>query len=384
MPTSLGSLEVPLHLRNAPTRLMKEIGYGKGYRYAHDEPGGYAAGERYFPDDMPDRRYYVPAPRGLEIKIGEALNARRERDASARRRRIVRQAPLQWRTFPRKRQTKEFIVLDPKLLRSDLTGVAAALARRGFVLDVAAFAALEEQRKSVQIEADRLRAERNANAKAVGHAKSKGQDAAALLRSRRVLGAAIARRGAAARSHSGAGRWHCSWDCRIFCTPACRTDATRRRMSKCGAGACRGNSTFAPKDHVALGERLGMDFEAAGRISGARFVVMTGELARLHRALAQFMLDLHVARSRLSRSLRALPGARHGAGRHRATAEVRAGSVCRARRSRLLLDSHRRSAADQSGPRSNSCARDACRSNSWRTRRASARRRARPARTRAA
>jgi putative ATPase len=81
---SLGSLEVPLHLRNAPTRLMKEIGYGKGYRYAHDEPGGYAAGERYFPDEMPDRRYYVPAPRGLEIKIGEALSARRERDRQAR------------------------------------------------------------------------------------------------------------------------------------------------------------------------------------------------------------------------------------------------------------------------------------------------------------
>jgi len=78
---SLGSLEVPLHLRNAPTRLMKEIGYGKGYRYAHDEPGGFAAGERYFPDGMPERRYYVPVPRGLEIKIGEALSARR----SARR-----------------------------------------------------------------------------------------------------------------------------------------------------------------------------------------------------------------------------------------------------------------------------------------------------------
>jgi putative ATPase len=80
---SFGSLEVPLHLRNAPTRLMKEIGYGKGYRYAHDEPGGYAAGERYLPDGMPDRRYYVPAPRGLEIKIGEALEARRARDRSA-------------------------------------------------------------------------------------------------------------------------------------------------------------------------------------------------------------------------------------------------------------------------------------------------------------
>jgi putative ATPase len=82
--TSLGSLEVPLHLRNAPTRLMKDIGYGKGYRYAHDEPGGYAAGERYFPDAMPDRRYYVPVPRGLEIKIGEALNARRDRDRKPR------------------------------------------------------------------------------------------------------------------------------------------------------------------------------------------------------------------------------------------------------------------------------------------------------------
>ena len=78
--SKLGSLEVPLHLRNAPTRLMKEIGYGKGYRYAHDEPGAYAAGERYLPEGLPERRYYVPAPRGLEIKIGEALAARRARD----------------------------------------------------------------------------------------------------------------------------------------------------------------------------------------------------------------------------------------------------------------------------------------------------------------
>jgi putative ATPase len=76
----LGSLEVPLHLRNAPTRLMKELGYGRDYRYAHDEPDAYAAGERYFPEGMPDRRYYRPAPRGLEIKIGEALEARRARD----------------------------------------------------------------------------------------------------------------------------------------------------------------------------------------------------------------------------------------------------------------------------------------------------------------
>jgi putative ATPase len=68
-----GTLDVPARLRNAPTRLMKSLGYGAGYRYAHDEPEAYAAGERYLPDEMPDRRYYRPAPRGLEIKIGEAL-----------------------------------------------------------------------------------------------------------------------------------------------------------------------------------------------------------------------------------------------------------------------------------------------------------------------
>jgi putative ATPase len=68
-----GTLDVPLRLRNAPTRLMKELGYGAGYRYAHDEPEAFAAGERYLPDGMPDRRYYRPVPRGLEIKIAEAL-----------------------------------------------------------------------------------------------------------------------------------------------------------------------------------------------------------------------------------------------------------------------------------------------------------------------
>ena len=77
--TTFGTLDVPLKLRNAPTRLMKEQGYGKDYRYAHDEPGGYAAGERYLPDEMPDRRYYRPVDRGLEIRIGEALARLRSR-----------------------------------------------------------------------------------------------------------------------------------------------------------------------------------------------------------------------------------------------------------------------------------------------------------------
>jgi putative ATPase len=68
-----GSLDVPLHLRNAPTRLMKELGYGENYRYAHDEQGAVAAGERYFPDDMEPVKYYHPVPRGLELKIREKL-----------------------------------------------------------------------------------------------------------------------------------------------------------------------------------------------------------------------------------------------------------------------------------------------------------------------
>lgn len=70
---SYGSLPVPLKLRNAPTRLLRELDYGKEYRYAHDEPEAYAAGERYFPDEMPEKQYYHPADRGLEIKIKEKL-----------------------------------------------------------------------------------------------------------------------------------------------------------------------------------------------------------------------------------------------------------------------------------------------------------------------
>ncbi|MBS0375061.1 MAG: replication-associated recombination protein A [Proteobacteria bacterium] len=74
---ALGTLDVPLAVRNAPTRLMKELGYGQGYRYDHDEPGAHAAGQRYFPDGMAPKTYYDPVPRGLEIKIREALARRR-------------------------------------------------------------------------------------------------------------------------------------------------------------------------------------------------------------------------------------------------------------------------------------------------------------------
>src|SRR5580704_7005654 len=152
---------------------------------------------------------------------------------------------------------------------------------------------MEEQRKSVQIEADRLRAERNANAKAVGFAKSKGQDAAALLAAGEALGAAL--QGIEKRLEFIQAQvadlqlglpniLHAS-------VPDGLDESSNVEVRRWGMPR---EFTFEPKDHVALGEPLGMDFEAAGRISGARFVVMTGMLAKLHRALAQFMLDLHV------------------------------------------------------------------------------------------
>jgi putative ATPase len=78
-----GSRPVPLHLRNAPTRLMKDLGYGAGYRYAHDEPGAYAAGERYLPEGLPPQRFYEPTEQGVEARIRQRLAQWRERDASA-------------------------------------------------------------------------------------------------------------------------------------------------------------------------------------------------------------------------------------------------------------------------------------------------------------
>lgn len=83
--TSLPSYDVPMHLRNAPTTLMKTLDYGAGYRYAHNEEGAFAAGEKYFPDEMDAQRYYEPVERGLEIKIGEKLKSLREQNTARRR-----------------------------------------------------------------------------------------------------------------------------------------------------------------------------------------------------------------------------------------------------------------------------------------------------------
>ncbi len=184
-------------------------------------------------------------------------------------------------------------MLDPKLLRGDLPGLAALLARRGYVLDVARIASLEEQRKAVQIETDALRAARNANAKAAGQAKAQGRDAAPLI----ALGEALAAKldGVQARLEAIQAEL-ASLQLGLpnilqASVPDGREESDNLEVRRWGEPRV---FSFEPKDHVAVGAPLGMDFEAAGRMSGARFVVLTGHLARLHRALIQFMLDLHV------------------------------------------------------------------------------------------
>jgi seryl-tRNA synthetase len=184
-------------------------------------------------------------------------------------------------------------VLDPKLLRSDLPKVAVELARRGFVLDVDKIAGLEERRKAAQIEADRVRAERNANAKATGQAKAQGRDAASLLALGESLSSQLTGLEAdLTRIQSELTEVQLGLPNILHSSvPDGRDENANVEVRRWGTPR---EFAFEPKDHVAVGARLGMDFEAAGRMSGARFVVMTGDLARLHRALIQFMLDLHV------------------------------------------------------------------------------------------
>jgi seryl-tRNA synthetase len=184
-------------------------------------------------------------------------------------------------------------VLDSKQLRTETEAVAHNLARRGFALDLDAFRALEERRKAVQIEADRLRAERNANAKAVGMAKGKGEDATALLsRGEQLTGELTAAESALAAVQTESDAW-------LMGLPNLLHDSVPDGRDETANVEVRRHGTprvfdFTPLDHVDLGAKLGgLDFEAAARISGARFAVLRGGIARLHRALAQFMLDLH-------------------------------------------------------------------------------------------
>ena len=184
-------------------------------------------------------------------------------------------------------------MLDTRLLRAEPEVVARNLARRGFVLDLDAFRSLEERRKSAQVAADEVRAARNAHAKQVGIAKSKGEDVAALLGE----GEALSQRLAALDEALGAAQ--AEFNDLVLGLPNLLHDSVPDGQDETQNVElrCWGEPRvfdFEPRDHVAVGEGLGqLDFEAAGRISGARFVVLRGAMARLHRALIQYMLDLH-------------------------------------------------------------------------------------------
>jgi seryl-tRNA synthetase len=184
-------------------------------------------------------------------------------------------------------------LIDPKLLRTDPEAVAHNLARRGYSLDVAALRALEEKRKPWQVEVDRLRAERNVNAKAVGVAKGRGADVSALIATGETLTAGLgAAEAALGAVQAELEQWQLGLPNLLHASvPDGHDESANLEVRRWGEPR---HFAFTPRDHVAIGERLaGLDFEAAARISGARFVVMRAQVARLHRALAQFMLDLH-------------------------------------------------------------------------------------------
>jgi seryl-tRNA synthetase len=186
-------------------------------------------------------------------------------------------------------------MLDARLLRADPAAVAANLARRGFQLDVERFRALEERRKAAQVASDEVRAARNAHAKGVGKAKAQGQDIASLLAEGEALG----------RRLEGLDRElvavQAEFDELVLGLPNMLHESVPEGRDESANVEVRRWGTprhfeWEPLDHVAIGEKLAntaMDFEVAGRISGARFVVLKGGLARLHRALIQYMLDLH-------------------------------------------------------------------------------------------
>ncbi len=184
-------------------------------------------------------------------------------------------------------------MIDPKLLRSAPEEVARLLARRGYAFDLAAWQALEQQRRHWQIETDRLRAARNSHAKAVGQARGRGEDIAPLLQQGEALTAGLSNaEQQLAAVQATLARWQLDLPNLLHASvPDGADESANVEVARHGEPRQLG---FPPRDHADIGESLGLlDFEAAGRISGARFVVMRGALARLQRALAQFMLDLH-------------------------------------------------------------------------------------------
>lgn len=184
-------------------------------------------------------------------------------------------------------------MLDPKLLRNDLDIAVSRLAVRNMTLDAAAIRALEEKRKALQTETERLQAERNTGSKKIGQAKAKGEDVSAVMAEMNAIGDKLKSNQAALEQVQAEFEAlqltipnlpHES-------VPAGKGEEDNVELRRVGAPR---EFSFTPKDHADLGEALGLlDFETAVKIAGSRFSLLKGPLAKLQRALTQFMLDLH-------------------------------------------------------------------------------------------
>lgn len=188
---------------------------------------------------------------------------------------------------------KDIQVIDPRLLRQNLDDVVHALAKRGYTMDTARFNELEEKRREIQISVQELQNERNTTSKKIGMAKAKGEDVSAILASVADLGDKLSAAEATLSEITDELNT-------MFLdmpnmpnseVPVGKDEDDNVEIKRWGTPR---TFDFEPKDHVALGETTGMDFEAAAKISGSRFVVLKSNMAKLHRALAQFMLDTHI------------------------------------------------------------------------------------------
>jgi len=184
-------------------------------------------------------------------------------------------------------------MLDPKLLRADIGHIASQLKKKHFELDVAAFSALENRRKQTQMRTEQLQSERNAKAKLIGKMKAAGEDVQPILAQVESFKSALEiAKQELAEIQTELDQFMLNLpNIPSADIPEGESEEDNQLVKKWGTPR---SLSFEPKDHVDLGEQLGMlDFEAAAKLSGARFVTMRNGLSRLHRAIAQFMLDTH-------------------------------------------------------------------------------------------
>ena len=184
-------------------------------------------------------------------------------------------------------------MLEIQTLRNDLAAVAARLATRGYVLDTAKFEQLEAERKTIQTRTQELQARRNSSSKLIGQAKAKGEDTSAIMAEVATLGDELKQAEVQLDEVQGALQklLEVIPNTPHSTVPLGKSESDNVEVRKVGTPA---KFDFSVKDHVSIGEDLGgLDFETAAKISGARFSLLKGPLARLHRALSQYMLDMH-------------------------------------------------------------------------------------------